>query len=165
MHLEGSCHCGAVRFTLEAKAAYPYMRCYCTICRKTGGGGGYAINLGGEAATLSVQGADNLSVYQARMDRPGDDATPEISPARRHFCKRCGSALWLFDPRWPDLVHPFASAIDTPLPAPPDHVDIMLDFAPAWSGPPTADGATGFARYPTQSLEDWHRAHGLWHDE
>ncbi len=165
MRLEGSCHCGAVSFSLEAKAAYPYMRCYCVICRKTAGGGGYAVNLGGDAATLTVQGEDNLSVYQARMDRPGNDPEPEISPARRHFCKHCGSALWLFDPRWPDLVHPLASAIDTPLPSPPEHVHMMLDHAPAWAGAPPVDGVTGFGQYPALSLEDWHRKHGLWPDE
>lgn len=162
MHLEGSCHCGAVRFALEAKAAHPFLRCYCTICRKTAGGGGYAINLGGEAETLTVQGTENISVYQARMDRPSDDPNPEISPGLRHFCKQCGSALWVFDPRWPDLVHPFASAIDTPLPAPPEDIHIMLAFAPAWTAAPAADGNTGFDGYPSKSLEDWHRAHGLW---
>ena len=47
MHLDGSCHCGAVRFSLESAHPYPYNLCYCSICRKTGGAGGYAINLGG----------------------------------------------------------------------------------------------------------------------
>ena len=39
MLLKGSCHCGAVRFSLNSRTPYPYMRCYCSICRKTGGGG------------------------------------------------------------------------------------------------------------------------------
>ena len=56
MLLEGSCHCGAVRFSLNTHTPVPYMRCYCSICRKTAGGGGYAINLGGDAATLKVEG-------------------------------------------------------------------------------------------------------------
>ena len=46
MKLNGSCHCQAVRFTVDAASPCPYMRCYCSICRKTAGGGGYAINLG-----------------------------------------------------------------------------------------------------------------------
>jgi hypothetical protein len=33
------------------------MQCYCSICRKTAGGGGYAINIMGQAATLQVSGA------------------------------------------------------------------------------------------------------------
>ena len=51
MKLEGSCHCGAVRFTMESPAPYPYIRCYCSICRKTGGGGGYASIVSGNGAT------------------------------------------------------------------------------------------------------------------
>ena len=46
MHLEGSCHCGAVRFSVEAPHPYPFNLCYCSICRKTAGAGGFAINLG-----------------------------------------------------------------------------------------------------------------------
>lgn len=56
MHLEGSCHCGEVTFSLDSAHPYPYQRCYCSICRKTQGGGGYAINLGGDATTLKVRG-------------------------------------------------------------------------------------------------------------
>jgi hypothetical protein len=49
MHLEGSCHCGAVSFSLTSEHPYPYQRCYCSICRKTQGGGGYSINICGLA--------------------------------------------------------------------------------------------------------------------
>ena len=118
MRLEGSCHCGAVRFAMETHTPYPYMRCYCSICRKTGGGGGYAINLMAAADSLDVQGEDALRVYQAVIDGAK-------SQAQRHFCGTCGSALWVFDPRWPDLIHPFASAIDSDLPKPPQTVHIM----------------------------------------
>jgi hypothetical protein len=41
------------------------------------------------------------------------------SLAKRNFCLKCGSALWLCDPRWPELINPHAPAIDTPLPKPP----------------------------------------------
>jgi hypothetical protein len=43
--LNGSCHCKAVRFSLESETPYPYMHCYCSICRKTAGGGGFAVNI------------------------------------------------------------------------------------------------------------------------
>ena len=155
MLLEGSCHCGAIRFSLNARTPVPYMRCYCSICRKTAGGGGYAINLGGDAAMLEVTGKEYITVYQVRLEEAG------LSPARRHFCKLCGSALWVFDPRWPELVHPFASAIDTPLPAAPEHANIMLDYAPAWAVVPAGPGEARFAEYPDQSIEDWHKARGL----
>src|ERR1051326_3557931 len=104
MRLEGSCRCGAVRFSLDSHTPHPYQRCYCTICRKTAGGGGYAINLMGVADTLEVTGEAALGVYRALLEEPGDDGVCRLqaSSARRHFCERCGSALWLFDPTWPD---------------------------------------------------------------
>ena len=52
MTLTGSCRCGAVRFTVDSHTPVPYQLCYCSICRKTAGGGGYAINLGGVADSL-----------------------------------------------------------------------------------------------------------------
>ncbi len=159
MKLEGSCHCGAVRFAVESRTPYPFMRCYCSICRKTAGGGGYAINIMGEAATLEVRGREDIAVYRARIGEKN-----EPSQARRHFCRLCGSALWAADPRWPELVHPFASAIDTPLPVPPERVHIMLDSATAWAQAPRGDGDAHFPEYPDDSIEDWHRRHGLYED-
>ena len=43
MRLEGSCRCGAISFSVDSHTPYPYQRCYCSICRKSAGGGGYAI--------------------------------------------------------------------------------------------------------------------------
>jgi hypothetical protein len=78
MLLEGSCHCGSVRFRVESKEPYPYQACYCSICRKTAGGGGFAINLGADANTLDVEGAQTLSVYNAKLyDR--EDPNGEVS--------------------------------------------------------------------------------------
>jgi hypothetical protein len=149
MKLLGSCHCQAVRFTVEADAPYPFMRCYCSICRKTAGGGGYAINLGAQRKTLQVEGEEKLSVYRARMD---DGST---STGERNFCSQCGSALWLFDPTWPDLVHPHASAIDTPLPVPPNRVHMMLGSKAAWVEPEIRHGDATHEEYPDVSLAQW----------
>ncbi len=160
--LEGSCHCGAVRFTVQSHAPRPYMRCYCSICRKTAGGGGYAVNLSGEAATLEVTGEAHLRVYRAR-GVGGDPAA--IGEGERRFCGDCGSALWVYDPRWPELVHPFASAIDSPLPRPPERVHIMLDSKADWvEVPPESATDRHFAAYPEESIADWHRARGLYED-
>ncbi len=154
MRLDGSCHCGAVRFSVEAHAPVPYLRCYCSICRKTAGGGGYAINLGAKAETLEVQGAENITMFHAVIDG-------EASEGERRFCKRCGSALWVFDLRWPDLVHPFASAIDIKLPKPPEQVNMMLGSKASWVRIDAKRGETRHDDYPDQSLADWHRAHDL----
>lgn len=156
MKLEGSCQCGAVSFSLESKTPYPYMRCYCSVCRKTDGGGGYAINLMGEAASLQVRDeADTKRSYHALIDG-------KESVAERHFCGRCGSSLWLWDPRWPELIHPLASAIDTPLPQPPETVHIMLEYKPSWVEVPEGPGHSHFQHYPELSIEDWHKSHGLY---
>ena len=66
MKLEGSCHCGAVSFTVDSKTPYPYMHCYCGMCRKTNGGTGATINLCASADTLDVQGIENVSIYRVR---------------------------------------------------------------------------------------------------
>ncbi|CAM5788702.1 GFA family protein [Rhizobacter fulvus] len=160
MRLEGSCHCRAVTFSVESHSPVPFMHCHCSICRKTAGSGGYAINLGADAATLKVRGRKHLGVYHAVLREPGQRATR--SPAGRRFCMQCGSPLWLFDPRWPELVHPHASAIDTPLPKPPEVVEIGLAWAPDWIDVPAGDGHARFEQMPDESLEDWHRRHGLW---
>jgi len=75
MQLHGSCHCGAVSFTLESPTPFPYMHCHCSICRKTAGGGGYAINLGGVAASLKVRGKKYVSIYHALLRAAGRRAT------------------------------------------------------------------------------------------
>ncbi|WP_313553877.1 GFA family protein [Stutzerimonas nitrititolerans] len=160
MKLEGSCHCKAVRFSLESAAPYPFMRCYCSICRKTAGGGGYAINLGGDHRTLTIEGREHLSVYRARMVDPQSGAV-RISDGERHFCKHCGSALWLWDPNWPELVHPHASAIDTDLPTPPEHTHLMLDSKASWVEPQVFADDKCFAEYPDESLAQWHKRLGL----
>lgn len=168
MILEGSCHCGAVRFRVESSEPSPFMNCYCSICRKTAGAGGFAINLGADAGTMEIEGEENISVYHARMDRGGDETVelPPIedapcSPAERNFCGICGSALWLFDPRWPDLIHPHASAIDTPLPKPPERNHIMLDSNASWVEVSDGENERHFPKYPDESLAEWHERHGV----
>ena len=159
MKLEGSCSCGAVSFTVASKTPYPYMRCYCSICRKTAGGGGYAINIMGDAKTLKVKGRQHLAAYRAKIE---DDGKRIHSPARRHFCKRCGSALFISDPRWPNWVYPHASAIDTPLPKPKEIAHIMIDSKAPWVAVPGGKRNRKFAEYPDQSIEDWHKTRGAY---
>lgn len=152
MLLKGSCHCKAVRFEMQSRHPYPFNRCYCSICRKTAGGGGYAINLGGDSASLKVEGATR--VYHAIIDEVE-------SPAERHFCPLCASCLWLYDPRWPELVHPFASAIDSDLPTPPEHTHLMLGSKASWVEVNPGPGDQCFAEYPQESIADWHDRLGL----
>ena len=54
----------------------------------------------GEAASLKVRGAASVATYRARVVDP-DTGRKRLSPARRHFCRKCSSALWVTkrDPR------------------------------------------------------------------
>ena len=160
MLLEGSCHCGAVRFRLRSRHPYPFNLCYCSICRKTAGGGGFAINVGGDNGTLEVSGGAHVRVYHAKI-RDGGPAEPCESPAERNFCGVCGSHLWLWDPRWPELVHPLASAIDTPLPKPLERTHLMLGSKASWVEPAIGTRDQQFAEYPSESLAGWHERLGL----
>jgi len=154
MKLEGSCHCGRVKFSLNSTTPYPYMRCWCSICRKTAGGGGFAINIMGERETMRIEGEDSVTVYRVDFDGAPSDH-------RRHFCKHCGSALWVWSPSWPELVHPFASAIDTELPRPPAYVDLMLNYKVGWAPEFRGKKIDRFEEYPAESIAGWHQARGL----
>jgi hypothetical protein len=161
MTLQGSCRCGAVHFTVSSHAPCPYQLCYCSICRKTAGGGGFAINLSAVAGSLEVKGRRAIGVYRATIcDDDGGNCA--VSTGERNFCKKCASALWLFDPTWPDLVHPFASIIDTELPVPPARTHLMLRYKPAWVQPDIGKKDLKFDLYAKQSIEQWHKQHGLW---
>jgi hypothetical protein len=162
MLLKGSCHCGKVTFSVESRTPYPYMHCYCSICRKTQGGGGFAINIMGESNSLKVLGKKYLSNYRARM-REGRKVVR--SPGRRYFCSRCGSCLWVHDPRWSQWVYPFASAIDTPLPRPREVQRILLNYAPAWVEVPKRKRDRHFREFPREAIIDWHKKRGLYQDE
>ena len=159
MMLKGSCDCGAIRFQVQSQHPYLFMRCYCSICRKTAGAGGYAINIAGDNTTLEVEGEENVTVYCAHVQNP-EDSQPRLSSGERRFCRHCGSGLWVYDPHYPKLMHPLASAIDSELPQPPEQTHIMLEFAPAWVEVPQRQGDRYFQRYPDESIADWHERLG-----
>ena len=71
----GGCHCGAVRFKVQAPAAINATYCNCSICKKSG----YLhLSVPREAFTL-LQGKDNLTTY-----------TFNKGIAQHYFCKTCG---------------------------------------------------------------------------
>lgn len=152
MKLAGSCFCGAVRFTVESRTPHPYRRCYCARCRKTAGGTGAAANVLAQASTLRVEGAEALTEF----------AAPDTT--RTRFCSRCGSAMYLTIDAAPDFVYPFASAIDTPLPEPPERVHVFTAEAPAWARPPSTPSDLTVERNTRESIEEWHRRHRLLED-
>ena len=161
LKLEAGCYCKAIRFSALSHTPYPYMRCYCSFCRTTSGSGGYGINIMAEADTLSVIGEESLGFHHGKYH---DEDTDELkqSPGLRYFCRDCGSPLWAADPRWPQWIYPYASAIHSPLPVPPESVHILLDFKAPWVVVAAGENHCHFDRYPDESIVDWHYRHGLY---
>lgn len=160
--LHGSCRCGAVHFSVQSHTPYPYQLCYCSICRKTAGGGGFAINIMGDARTLKIRGKRSIGLFHAEIR--DEDGRCEVSSGERRHCKACGTALWVYDEAWPDLMHPFASAIDSELPVPPERTHLMLRYKAGWVEPVIGPKDQTFDLYPVESIEAWHRTRGLWVD-
>lgn len=107
------------------------------------------------------KGKRSIGVYRAEIcDDDGENC--ETSSGERNFCKHCGTALWLFDPRWPELIHPFASAIDTDLPKPKSKVHLMLRYKANWVKPQIGRNDERYELYPKLSLEAWHKKHKAW---
>ena len=82
--------------------------------------------------------------------------------ADRHFCKRCGTPLWVSDEQWPELAHPFDTAIDTELPKAPSTVHLLLRDKSSWVEPQIGPNDDCFDGHPELSIEGWHKKHVLW---
>ncbi|GAB5588604.1 hypothetical protein Unana1_03504 [Umbelopsis nana] len=163
MELHGSCHCGKASFDVISQTPVPFMRCYCSICRKCQGGGGYVINIMGLYKTLKLHGKKHMKTYQAIIDKTVPVEEQELCGNVRYFCRDCGSHLFAYDKQYTEYVYPYASAIDTPLPEPkPDDIyRIMLNDKSKcnWATTPKPDERRNFLLYPDTSLEDWHKDH------
>lgn len=74
--LNGSCHCGAVKFTTTlTKGFASARRCTCSICRMRG-----AVALTSTPAEFQItQGEDKLATYRFNTET-----------AEHHFCTVCG---------------------------------------------------------------------------
>jgi hypothetical protein len=71
----GGCHCGAVRFTIQAPADVTVFECNCSICRMTG----FQHLFVPQEHFQLIAGADDLAEYRFN------------SGAARHlFCRHCG---------------------------------------------------------------------------
>lgn len=74
--LNGSCHCGAVKFTAELPEGLAFARrCTCSICRMRGA---VAVTSTHDGFRL-MQGEDKLSTYRFNT-----------MSAEHHFCTVCG---------------------------------------------------------------------------
>ena len=76
---EGSCLCGAVRFSVEGELHAPDA-CHCSQCRRWSGH--YWASTDVPRSAVTIEGEDNLRWYQSS------------EKVRRGFCSTCGSALF-----------------------------------------------------------------------
>ena len=67
----------------------------------------------------------------------------------------------MWDPRWPELVHPLASAIDTPLPLPPERTHLLVDSKAPWVEVRADRRDKRFPGFPEESIAQWHERLGL----
>ena len=75
MRYEGGCHCGAVRFAVEAPESVEVERCNCSICAKSG-----FLHLIVPLSRFELlAGKDDLTTY-----------TFNTGVAEHYFCRHCG---------------------------------------------------------------------------
>lgn len=95
----GGCHCGRVRFTVEAPAAIRALECNCSVCRMTG----YVHLIVPAARFALLEGADALAEY-----------TFNTGAAKHLFCRRCGVKSFYVPRSNPDGIDVNVRCIDTP---------------------------------------------------
>jgi hypothetical protein len=93
----GGCHCGAVRFEVEAPAELVVTECNCSICSKSG----YLHLIVPASRFRLLAGADNLTTY-----------TFGTRTAKHHFCKTCGIKSFYVPRSHPDGYSANARCLD-----------------------------------------------------
>lgn len=93
----GGCHCGDVRFEVDAPADLDVSYCNCSICRMSG----YLHLIVREQAFRLLTADNALSTY-----------TFNTGVARHYFCRRCGIKSFYIPRSNPDGVSVNARCID-----------------------------------------------------
>ena len=94
---QGGCHCGAVRFTVQAPVALSVLDCNCSICRMTG----FLHLIVPKARFALLQGEDALREYRFNT-----------GVARHWFCAQCGVKPFYVPRSHPDGIDVNARCID-----------------------------------------------------
>lgn len=89
---QGSCLCGAVRFSAALPAKW-VAHCHCSYCRRAHGAA-FVTWAGFVADRVSI--ADDAGALHWYASSPG---------AERASCGRCGSPMFFRSQRWPDELH------------------------------------------------------------
>jgi hypothetical protein len=95
----GGCHCGAVRFEVEAPDDVEVEECNCSICRMTG----FLHLIVPKSAFALLQGEESLSQY-----------TFNTGVAKHYFCSTCGIKSFYIPRSNPDGVDVNVRCLDVP---------------------------------------------------
>ncbi|MDH3577762.1 MAG: GFA family protein [Gammaproteobacteria bacterium] len=94
---KGGCHCGRVRFEVDAPAAINATECNCSICRKSG----FVHMFVSADAFRLLQGEDELNTY-----------TFNTGVAKHYFCRHCGVKSFYIPRSHPDGVSVNVNCLD-----------------------------------------------------
>jgi hypothetical protein len=97
--MTGGCHCGAVRFTVDAPEPFDVVDCNCSICTKKG----FLHLIVPETALAITAGADALTTY-----------TFNTHTAKHMFCRTCGIHPFYRPRSHPDSWDVNARCLDDP---------------------------------------------------
>ena len=107
MRFEGSCFCGAVRFSFPRADVNWVAHCHCSMCRRLHAAP-YVTWVSVKAASYRIDAGE---AHNRRFD------SSEV--AHRHHCDVCGTQMSFRGGRWPDEVHVPRALIagdDVPMP-------------------------------------------------
>jgi hypothetical protein len=93
----GGCHCGRVRFEVDAPSRISADQCNCSICRKSG----YLHLIVSAEAFRLLQGEEAIRTY-----------TFNTGVARHHFCSHCGVKSFYIPRSHPDGVSVNVNCLD-----------------------------------------------------
>ncbi|MBT4518992.1 MAG: GFA family protein [Halieaceae bacterium] len=105
MRYEGSCHCGAVTFQVEAEHSVELERCNCSICAKSG----YLHLIVPKAQFQLLTGTDALATYCFNS-----------GVAQHYFCTNCGIKPFYVPRSNPDCIDVNVNCLDSK----PEHMTI-----------------------------------------
>ncbi|MGD2182646.1 GFA family protein [Lusitaniella coriacea] len=98
MIYQGSCHCGAITFEVEAPEHLEVDECNCSICSKSG----YLHLIVPKNKFKLLSGEDNLATY-----------TFQTGVAKHKFCKTCGIKSFYIPRSNPDGVDVNVRCLET----------------------------------------------------
>lgn len=122
----GGCHCGRVRFTVQAPARLPVHECNCSICTKAG-----YLHLIVPREQFTLESGESALA----------DYTFNTGTAHHFFCRHCGIKSFYVPRSHPDGVSVNARCLD------PETVEGM-DITPI-------DGRNWEQQYPAGRAEDF----------